>query len=113
VQAAEYRLLIEATLVERVQTLSEADTEVVDLGRALGGEQASLLVTCTGNAQVQRLGVDAVLGLVDLAEEEFVSLPALLTAAAGEDIDRVTSRPLHGAHAFRLRLSRSSAATTA
>lgn len=112
VQAAGYRLLIEARLVERVQTLTEAATVAVDLTRALGGEAASVVVTGTGKAQVQHLGVDAVLGLVDLAEEEFVSLPGLIAAAAGEDIDGVTSRPLDGAYAFRLRLSRSNATTT-
>jgi hypothetical protein len=36
----------------------------------------------------------------------------MINAAAGEDIDRITARPINGAHAFRLRLVHSSAAAT-
>jgi hypothetical protein len=110
VEAAGFRLLIDAALVDSVTPSTETDKAPVDLSRALGGAPASLVVACGGNAQTPHLGVDAALGLVDLAEEELAPLPAVVFAAAGEDIDRVTRRPLHGAHAFRLRLARSSAA---
>jgi len=110
VEAAGFRLLIDAELVDGVIASAETDKTPVDLSRALGGTAASLVVACGTNSQAPHLGVDAALGLVDLAEEELVPLPAVVFAAAGEDIDRVTRRPLRGAHAFRLRLDRSSAA---
>jgi hypothetical protein len=111
VEAAGYHLLIDAALIDGVTALIEIDSPVVDLCRALGGATAALAVACDGNAQVRYLGVEAALGLADLAEEDLVPLPALVAAAAGEDIDRVTRLPLRGAHAFRLRLGHSSAAT--
>jgi hypothetical protein len=114
VEAAGYHLLIDAALIDGVSALTPGfDSPVVDLCRALGGTTAALVVACDGNAQVGYLGVEGALGLVDLAEEDLVPLPALVAAAAGEDIDRVTRLPLRGAHAFRLRLGHSSAATAA
>jgi hypothetical protein len=113
VRAATYRLLIDAALIDRVRE-PEQDETPVDLSRALGGEAGSLVVTCNGKAQSIHLGVDAVLGLLDLAEEDFVALPSLIAAVAGEDLDGVTRHPVavgpvKGEHAFRLRLGRSSA----
>jgi hypothetical protein len=113
VEAAGYRLLIDANLIDSVTASTEIDPAPVDLCRALGGATAALVVVCDSRAQVRHLGVDDALGLVDLPDEELVPLPALVAAAAGEDIDRVTRHPLRGAHAFRLRLARSSAATAA
>jgi hypothetical protein len=110
VEAAGFRLLIDAALVDGVAASTEIDETPIDLCRALGGTTASLVVVCDHNSQARHLGVDEALGLVDLADEDLVPLPALVFAAAGEDIDRVTRRPLRGAHAFRLRLDRSSAA---
>ncbi|MGD0432645.1 MAG: hypothetical protein ABSA58_16295 [Acetobacteraceae bacterium] len=113
VRAAAYRLLIDATLIDRVREADQDETPV-DLSRALGGEAGSLVVTCNAEAQVTHLGVDAVLGLLSLAEEDFVALPSLVAAVAGEDLDGVTRHPVafgpgDGEHAFRLRLGRSSA----
>jgi hypothetical protein len=110
VEAAGFRLLIDAALVDGVAASTEIDETPIDLCRALGGTTASLVVVCDHNSQARHLGVDEALGLVDLADEDLVPLPAPVFAAAGEDIDRVTRRPLRGAHAFRLRLDRSSAA---
>jgi hypothetical protein len=111
VQAASFHLLIDAALVEAV-----GDTPVpgeVDVSRALGGSTASVFVTLSGSARTQQLGVDAVHGLIDLAEAELTPLPALIAAAAAQDIDAVTLGKHHGAYAFRLRLGRSSAAAAA
>ncbi len=113
VRAAAYRLLIDAALVEEVSSVAEVDEQPVDLSRALGGEAASVVVVCATGARARYLGVDEAPGLVDLAEDDFVPLPSLILAAAGEDIDRVTRQPLDGAHAFRLRLDRSTEATAA
>jgi hypothetical protein len=113
VEAAGYHLLIDAAVIDGVTALTEIDTPVVDLCRALGGAAAALVVACDGSAHVRYLGVEGALGLVDLAEEDLVPLPALVAAAAGEDIDRVTRLPLRGAHAFRLRLGHSSATAAA
>jgi hypothetical protein len=108
VRAASYRLLIDATLIDRVREPDQDETPV-DLSRALGGEAGSLVVACNAKAQGMRLGVDAVLGLLNLAEEDFVTIPSLIAAVAGEDLDGVTRHPIDGEHAFRLRLDRSSA----
>jgi hypothetical protein len=108
VRAASFHLLIEAALVEAV-----GDTPVpgeVDVSRALGGGSALVFVTLGGSARTRQVGVDAVHGLIDLAEAELTPLPALIAAAAGEDIDAVTLGTHHGAYAFRLRLGRSSGA---
>jgi hypothetical protein len=104
VRAASYYLLIDATLIDGIKDLTEIDETTVDLSRALGGETASLAIACTDGARVRHLGVDEAQGLVDLADEDLVPLPEMISAAAGEDLDRVTARPLYGAHAFRLRL---------
>jgi hypothetical protein len=108
VRAASYRLLIDATLIDRVREPDQDETPV-DLSRALGGQAGSLVVACNAKAQGMRLGVDAVLGLLNLAEEDFVTIPSLIAAVAGEDLDGVTRHPIDGEHAFRLRLDRSSA----
>ena len=113
VDAAAYRLLIDAKLIEGVGTPAETAAIAVDLSRALGGEAASIVVTCNGSSRARHLGVDAVHGLVALEDADFMALPPLIEAAAGADIDRMTCRPLDGAYAFRLKLSHSSAATTA
>jgi hypothetical protein len=108
-RAASFHLLIDAALVEAV---GEAPLPGgVDLSRALGGGSASVFVTLGQAARTRQAGVDAVHGLIDLAEAELTPLPALIAAAAGEDVDAVTLRTHHGAHAFRLRLGRSSATT--
>jgi hypothetical protein len=112
VRAASYRLLIDSALIEGIKALENTDESPVDLSRALGGETASLVIACGDAARVRYLGVDVAHGLVDLADEDLVLLPELINAAAGEDIDRMTARPLNGAHAFRLRMVRSSVATT-
>jgi hypothetical protein len=111
VQATSFHFLIDATLVETV-----GDTPVpdgVDVSRALGGGSALVFVTLGAAARTRQVGVDAVHGLIDLAEAELTPLPALITPAAGEDIDAVTLGTHHGAYAFRLRLGRSSAAAAA
>ena len=109
VRAAAFHLLIDANLVASVGDAAVPDG--VDVSRALHGGPALVFVTLGGASRVRQVGVDAVHGLIDLAEAELGPLPAL-SAAAGEDIDAVTLSPHHGAHAFRLRLDRSSAITT-
>lgn len=112
VRAASHHLLIDAALIDGIKEPADVDETQVDLSRALGGETASLVIACGEGARVRHLGVDEAQGLVDLADEDLVPLPGMIDAAAGEDIDRVTARPINGAHAFRLRLVHSSAATT-
>jgi hypothetical protein len=112
VRAASFHLLIDTALIKGIKALEETDESSVDLSRALGGETASLVIACGDAARVRHLGVDVAQGLVDLADEDLVRLPGMIHAAAGEDIDRMTARPLNGAHAFRLRMVRSSGATT-
>jgi hypothetical protein len=88
VRAASFHLLIDAALVNAV-----GDTPVsggVDVSRALGGGTATVFVTLGQAARTQQVGVDAVHGLIDLTEAELTPLPALIAAAAGEDIDAVT-----------------------
>jgi hypothetical protein len=111
VQAASFHLLIDTALVEAV-----GDTSLpgeVDVSRALGGGSASVFVTLGCAARTRQVGVDAVHGLVDLAEAELTPLPALIAAAAAQDIDAVPLDKHHGAYAFMLRLGRSSAAAAA
>jgi hypothetical protein len=99
VRAASFHLLIDAALVEAV-----GDAPIpgaVDVNRALGGGTASAFVTLGGAARTRQVGVDAVRGLIDLAEADLTPLPALIAAAAGEDIDAVTLErfpfaPAHG-----------------
>jgi hypothetical protein len=110
VEAAGYRLLIDAALIGGVTPSAEINETPVDLSRALGGENASVVIACDGAAKARYLGVDMALGLVDLADDDLVALPPMIHAAAGDDIDRMTRLKLRGAHAFRLRLDRSSAA---
>jgi hypothetical protein len=110
VRAASYHLLIDVTLIDRIMDFTEIG-ETVDLSRALGGKTATLIIACGAGVRARQLGVDEAHGLVDLADEDLVPLPGMINAAAGEDIDRVTVRPINGAHAFRLRLVHSSAAT--
>jgi hypothetical protein len=106
-RAGSFRILIDTALIESVSDAAGHSGDLVDLSRALGGEPASVIVTCSDDARAGVLGVDAAHGLVDLTEDDFAPLPSLVAAAAGEDIDRVTRAPIDGAHAFRLRLSRS------
>ena len=108
VRAAAFHLLIDAALVERVG--GAGGPGAVDLSRALGGDPAGVFVALGGAARAGQLGVDAVHGLIDLTDADLATLPALIAAAAGEDIDAVTLAAHDGAHAFRLRLGRSSAA---
>jgi hypothetical protein len=103
-RAASYSLLIDTALIEGVRTAAESDEAQVDLSLALGGSAASLVIACGTSSRVRHLGVDQTLGLVTLEEADFLPLPAMINEAVGEDIDRVTKRPLDGAHAFRLRL---------
>jgi hypothetical protein len=102
VRAASFHLLIDANLVAAV-----GDAAVpggVDVSRTLDGAPASVFVTLGGAARIRQVGVDAVRGLIDVAEAELAPLPPLSAAAAGEDIDAVTLGTHDGAHAFRLRL---------
>jgi hypothetical protein len=102
VRAASFHLLIDANLVAAV-----GDAAVpggVDVSRTLDGAPASVFVTLGGAARIRQVGVDAVRGLIDVAETELAPLPPLSAAAAGEDIDAVTLGTHDGAHAFRLRL---------
>jgi hypothetical protein len=108
-RAAAFHLLIDANLVASIGDAAMPDG--VDVSRALHGGPASVFVTLGGAARVRQVGVDAVHGLIELADAQLVPLPAL-SAAAAEDIDAVTLSPHDGAHAFRLRLDRSSATTT-
>ena len=112
VRAASYHLLLDATLIDGIKDFTEADETQVDLSRALGGKTAALVINCGPGARARQLGVDEARGLVDLADEDLIPLPGMISAAAGEDIDRVTARPINGVYAFRLRLVHSNAATT-
>jgi len=104
VRAASYSLLVDTVLIQGVKTAAETDAAPIDLSRALGGTTASLVIACNTSARVRQLGVGETLGLVTLEEADFLSLPGMVNEAVGEDIDRITKRPLDGAHAFRLRL---------
>jgi hypothetical protein len=88
VRAASFHLLIDANLVAAVG--DAAVPGEVDVSRALDGGPASVFVTLGGSARVRQVGVDAVRGLIDLAEADLAPLPALCAAAVGEDIDAVT-----------------------
>jgi hypothetical protein len=105
VRAAAYHLLIDATLIDGIKGVAEGGETPIDLSRALGGDAARLIIVCAAGSRARHLGVDEAQRLVDLAEEDLVPLPAMISATAGEDIDRVTARPIEGAHAFRLRLA--------
>jgi hypothetical protein len=101
VRAASFHLLIDAALVEEVGDAPIPG--VVDVSRALGGATASAFVTLGGAARTRQVGVDALHGLIDLAETDLTPLPALIAAAAGEDIDAVTLErfPFAPAHGYR------------
>lgn len=109
VEAASFRLLMDAALVERVLPLD--GVVELDLSRALGGGPARLAVVLGACARAATVGVDAVHGLTELDEHDFAPLPARLQAACGQDVDAVTRHGRGGAPAFRLLLARSSAAS--
>ena len=108
--AASFRFLIDSGLVERVFETSREESPDLDLSRALGGGPCRMTVALGPAARVAEIGVDAVRGLVVLDAADLAPLPARLVPACAEDIDAVTRSPRDGAHAFRLRLARSSAA---
>lgn len=109
-EAAGFRFLIPARLVVRVSETAAEDPPPLDLSRVLGAGPCRMTVVLVEGARLPQLGVGAVRGLVELDNGALAPLPARLLPACGDDVDAVTCAPRNGAHAFRLRLDRSSAA---
>ncbi len=94
VDSGEFRLVIPAAPLSTEQP----DGACRDISSELGGGPALVWVGCAGGA----VGVSHVHGLVELADDAFVTLPSLLEEAR-RHVDGITRAALNGQFAFRWR----------